>query len=51
MNPEGQYHIVPIWKTAHANYPKNAGDYPIGIHHPWHVVHSSRVDAGGGVNK
>ena len=35
-----------IWKTARANYPKNAGDYPIAIHHPWHVT--SSVDAAGG---
>ena len=27
-------HIPRIWKTARANYPKNAGEYPIGIHHP-----------------
>ena len=31
-------HIPRIWKTARANYPKNAGDYPIEIHHPWHVT-------------
>ena len=35
-----------IWKTARANYPKNAGDYPIAIHHPWHIT--SSVDAAGG---
>ena len=35
-----------ILKTARANYPKNAGDYPIAIHHPWHVT--SSVDAAGG---
>ena len=34
-----------IWKTARANYPKNAGDYPIAIHHPGHVT--SSVDAAG----
>ena len=28
-----------IWKT------ENAGDYPIGIHHPWHVTNGSSVDA------
>ncbi len=38
--------IQRIWKTARANYPKNAGDYPIAIHHPWHVT--SSVDAAGG---
>ena len=31
-----------IWKT------ENAGDYPIGIHHPWHVTNGSSVDATGG---
>ena len=37
-----------IWKTARANYPKNAGDYPIAIHHQWHVTNGSSVDAVGG---
>ncbi len=31
-----------IWKT------ENAGDYPIRIHHPWHVANGSSVDAAGG---
>ena len=36
-------------QRSSANYPKNAGDYPIGIHHPWHVVYGNCVDAAGGV--
>ena len=31
-------HIPRIWKTARASYPKNAGDYPMRIHHPRHVT-------------
>ena len=31
-------HIPRIWKTARASYPKNAGDYPMGIHYPRHVT-------------
>ena len=45
-------HIRRIWKTARPNYLKNAGDYQIGIHHPWHVTNGSSVDVpAGGVNK
>ena len=31
-------HIPRIGKTARASYTKNAGDYPMGIHHPRHVT-------------
>ena len=33
-------HIPRIWKKARraASYPKNAGDYPMRIHHPKHVT-------------
>ena len=31
-------HSPRIWKTARASYPKNAGDYLMGIHHPGHIT-------------